>query len=162
MKVLIISDTHRRDDIFPQVLKKVGPIDLLVHAGDAEGNERLYPRLAGLPEGSFHYVAGNNDFFTQAPPDALFYIGPYRTYLTHGHKYRVSMGDEILREEAWAHSVNIVIYGHTHKPFAEYEGPMLVLNPGSLAFPRQEGRRPSYIVLEVEETGKLQYEIQYL
>ena len=162
MRVLIISDTHRRDEVFPQVLQQAGPVDMVLHAGDAEGSEYYYRDLSGVLPSEFRYVAGNNDFFTRAPQEELFYIGPHRTLLTHGHRYGVSLGDARLRDEARARGAAIVVYGHTHKPVAEYEDGILVLNPGSLAYPRQSDRRPSYLLLDVAEDGALSFAIQKL
>ena len=39
---------------------------------------------------------------------------------------------------------------------------LIVINPGSLTYPRQEGRRPSYVVLEVEKKDIKRLEIVYL
>ena len=39
MRVLIISDTHRKHENLLKVLERVEPIDLLIHLGDAEGYE---------------------------------------------------------------------------------------------------------------------------
>ena len=39
MKVLIVSDTHKHNENLEEVLKKVKPIDMLIHCGDAEGAE---------------------------------------------------------------------------------------------------------------------------
>ncbi|OUP01231.1 YfcE family phosphodiesterase, partial [Drancourtella sp. An210] len=39
---------------------------------------------------------------------------------------------------------------------------MAVMNPGSLTYPRQEGRLPSYIILEIDENGKISGEIKYI
>ena len=33
------------------------------------------------------------------------------------------------------------MYGHTHMPVIENEDGILVINPGSLTYPRQRGRR---------------------
>ena len=49
MRVLIISDTHRRDDRFLELIKRVKPIDMLIHCGDSEGSEDLYLEYAGCP-----------------------------------------------------------------------------------------------------------------
>lgn len=59
MKILIVSDTHRRDGNLTQVLDMVGQIDLLIHCGDVEGSEAFIKSIAGCP---VHMVAGNNDF----------------------------------------------------------------------------------------------------
>ena len=48
MKVLIISDTHRRDDRFLALIERIKPIDMLIHCGDTEGSEELYQLGAHL------------------------------------------------------------------------------------------------------------------
>ena len=42
MRILIVSDTHRRDGNFRRVLEKTGPIDMLIHLGDTEGSESYF------------------------------------------------------------------------------------------------------------------------
>ena len=39
---------------------------------------------------------------------------------------------------------------------------MILLNPGSLSFPRQEGRKGSYVLLETDGQDKLKFEEKYL
>ena len=41
MRVLIVSDTHRRNETYLQVLEKITPIDMVVHCGDIEVSEYL-------------------------------------------------------------------------------------------------------------------------
>ncbi|MCD7737399.1 MAG: metallophosphoesterase family protein, partial [Lachnospiraceae bacterium] len=54
-------------------------------------------------------------------------------------------------------------FGHTHRPFIDESDPELtILNPGSLSFPRQEGHRPSYILMETAQEGKPSFTIHYL
>ena len=31
-----------------------------------------------------------------------------------------------------------------------------------MSYPRQEGRRPSYLVISIEDQGEIKYEIKYL
>ena len=159
MKILIVSDTHRKDDIFAQVLKKESPVDLIIHAGDAEGSEDYFEALTDAP---FYYVAGNNDFFSDAPYDITFRVGSETVFLTHGHHYYVSTSEQRVVEEALARGASVLIYGHTHRPVLRQEEGLLIMNPGSLAYPRQIGRRPSYIVAKLSDSGKLQPEIRYL
>lgn len=158
MKILIVSDTHRRDGNLTGVLDMVGTPDMLIHCGDVEGSEDFIRSIAGCP---VHMVAGNNDFFTDLKKEEEFYIGDYKVWLTHGHNYYVSMGTEFIREEAKSRGVDIVMFGHTHRPYLE-QGKVTVLNPGSLSYPRQEGRRPSYILMELDAKGKTHYRINYI
>ena len=54
------------------------------------------------------------------------------------------------------------MYGHTHKPFYEKEEDLITLNPGSLCYPRQPGRKPSYMVMNISEDRKLEITQKYL
>lgn len=58
--------------------------------------------------------------------------------------------------------VDIVLFGHTHRPVAEKRGNLWIVNPGSLTYPRQMGRKPSYAMLTINEEHELSVEIKYL
>ena len=49
---------------------------------------------------------------------------------------------------------DIVMFGHTHKPYLDTEDGITILNPGSLSYPRQEGRRSSYMIMTIDEAGE--------
>ncbi len=159
MKVLIVSDTHRHNENFVKAVERTAPIDLVVHCGDIEGSELFISQAAGCP---VQMVAGNNDFFSELPGELTFKIGALQVWVTHGHHYYVSMGTEFIIEEARARGVDVVMYGHTHRPSIEYRAGIVVLNPGSLSYPRQDGRRPSYIVMETDRFGEWHFDIRYL
>ncbi|MBQ6966298.1 MAG: metallophosphoesterase [Lachnospiraceae bacterium] len=159
MKILVVSDTHGRIGNYMECIRKVAPIDMLIHCGDIEGQEEEIKEMAGCET---HIVSGNNDYFSALPREDEFMIGSYRAFLTHGHGYGVSMGLDRLVEEAEARGADIVLFGHTHRPVNEKIGNVRVLNPGSLSYPRQEGRDPSYIVIEFDQHGKLFSGISYL
>ena len=54
------------------------------------------------------------------------------------------------------------MFGHTHRPHLEEEEDLITLNPGSMTYPRQSGRQPSYMVMTLDEEGKASFEIKYL
>lgn len=159
MKVLIVSDTHRRNENFFAVMEKVGPVDLVVHCGDVEGAEAIITEAAGCP---VEIVQGNNDFWSAMPREKEFFIGRLKVFLTHGHNYYVSMNYEIIKQEAKAREVQIVMCGHTHKPVIDIGEKVTVINPGSLSYPRQEGRKPSYILMEIDSNDKPHFTLNYL
>ena len=64
--------------------------------------------------------------------------------------------------EALSRGVDIVLFGHTHRPVAEKRGNLWIVNPGSLTYPRQMGRKPSYAMLTINEEHELSVEIKYL
>ena len=46
MKVLIVSDTHGRDENLEIAINREAPFDMLVHCGDVEGREFYIEALA--------------------------------------------------------------------------------------------------------------------
>ena len=160
MKILIVSDTHRKNENLEIVLEQEKPIDLLIHLGDGEGCEDYIEVLAECP---LEIVAGNNDFFTELPGEKMISIGKYKVLLTHGHYYYVNTGIVRLKEEALDRGVDIVMYGHTHRPVVDLEDDgIIAINPGSLSYPRQEGHRPSYIIMEIDNEDEVNFSIAYL
>ena len=159
MRILIVSDTHGKDKGLKELLGKLQPVDMLIHCVDSEGSEDYIREIAACP---VHIVAGNNDFFSELPKEDEFCIGKYHVLLTHGHYYYISMGTEMLKEDARARGFNLVMFGHTHRPCLEEDPDITILNPGSLSYPRQEGRRPSYILMEIDKNGEAHFTLNYL
>ena len=160
MKVLIVSDTHGREQNLAEALEQTGPIDQLIHLGDVEGGAEHIRELAGDAPAAI--IAGNNDFFCDLPNERIFTLGGHRIFMTHGHGYFVHSGTLYLKREARKKGADIVMFCHTHKPYMEEDNELLVLNPGSLSLPRQEGHRPTYIVMEIADDGQISYELCYL
>lgn len=158
MKVLVVSDTHRKNDIYLNIVKLHKP-DMVIHCGDAEGAEYLLTEAADCP---VHIVLGNNDFFSSLPRELELEIGKYKVWVTHGHNYYVSMGNEYIKREAIARGVDIVCFGHTHRPVVDKDTEVIAINPGSLSYPRQENRRPSYIIMEIDKREKLHFTVAYV
>ena len=107
-------------------------------------------------------VSGNNDFFSELPREREFEIAGYKVWMTHGHNYYVSMGNERIKQEAIARGVDIVFYGHTHRPVVDIDKEVTAVNPGSLSYPRQEGRIPTYVIMEIDRFDELHFTIAEL
>lgn len=160
MRVLIVSDTHGHEENLKKVLEKIGTPDCMLHLGDSECGEDGIRRLANCP---MHLVAGNCDFFCDLPRTKIVEICGQKILLTHGHYYYVSAQLRDLKAAARSNGCSIAMFGHTHKPVIDQSEPGLtILNPGSLSFPRQEGRCPSYIIMNIEEGCEPSYELCYL
>ena len=110
-KILIVSDTHRKNEHYLDIIKNSGPFDRVIHCGDVEGSELTICEAAGCP---VEMVMGNNDFFSELPREKEFMLGKYKVWLTHGHNYYVSMDNHTIKTEARARGVDIVMYGHSH------------------------------------------------
>lgn len=63
-KILIVSDTHRKNENYFALLEQLKPLDMVIHCGDAEGSEYAISQAAECP---VQIVLGNNDFFRRCP-----------------------------------------------------------------------------------------------
>ena len=159
MKILVVSDTHRNNSNYLKVIERVGPLDMVIHCGDVEGSELVISKAAGCP---VEMVQGNNDFFSELPREKEFMLGQYKVWLTHGHNYYISMNSEVIKQEAREREVDIVMCGHTHKPVVDIGNDLTLINPGSISYPRQGNRKPSYILMEIDSAGEAHYTINYI
>ena len=159
MKVLIVSDTHGRHAGIEEAIEREYPFQKLIHLGDAEGYEEYIAELAECP---IEIVAGNNDFFSHEDKEKEIMLGNYRVLMTHGHLYGVSTGISRLASEGEARGAQVVLYGHTHRPAIDRWGNLTLMNPGSLSYPRQQGRKPSFGILEIDREEKIHFTINFL
>lgn len=134
-------------------------MDLLIHLGDAMGCEDMIADMAGCP---MEVVAGNNDFFSKLDREKEIQIGKYRVLLTHGHYYYVDAGIDDLKKSAAGRGFDIVMFGHTHRPVIDYDRDIITLNPGSVSYPRQENKKPSYIIMDIDKNGEAHFSLEYL
>lgn len=149
MKILIVSDTHRKNERLKKVIEAEAPMDMVIHLGDAEGSEVIYQNWLPLST-RLIVMRGNNDFFSTLASEKELMIGKKKCLLTHGHYYNVSLDTEFLYKEAKARGFDIAMFGHTHRPFHESRDGITLINPGSISFPRQEGRKPTYMIMETD------------
>ena len=160
-KILVVSDNHRKLDNIYQLLEENPDISYFIHLGDSEGSEdaiRIH-----LPKGcESYFVQGNNDFFAYLPKEIEMRLGKERLFLTHGHLYGVGFDLQGLADEARARNCSMALFGHTHRPFSRMVNGVLCINPGSINFPRQENRKPSYAMFYLDKKGNLRTEAKYI
>lgn len=158
MKILIVSDTHKRSENLYKVIDMEKPLDMVIHCGDIEESDDY---LRGVVHCPVCIVSGNNDFFYNYDKELLVPIEKFKGFIAHGHNYYISLGKEILANEARARGADFAFFGHTHRPYNNIVNGVYMVNPGSLSYPRQEGRVPSYAIMHVEN-GSFKCEIKYL
>lgn len=158
MKIGILSDSHGSLYSFERAMALIGDYDYLIHCGDVlptssrsiEGGyqeDALAKKLSAMP--NVYFALGNGDFVSQAlmpsvtfEKHLLLQLGDYKIFVTHGHLYsRMSMIMKALEAEA-----DLLCYGHSHIKELDYYEDLLVLNPGSIALPRDGS--PSCAILE--------------
>lgn len=158
MKVLIISDTHGYNEVMWEVIKKEEPFDMMIHCGDIESDPM---EIRSKVDGTLHMVAGNNDHYYELDRVRTFNIGKYKALLTHGHRQHIYADYTSIYYLGLENQVDYVFFGHTHVPVVRKEGPITLVNPGSLTYPRQAGRIPTYMVMTVEDGKEPEFETRH-
>jgi hypothetical protein len=74
----------------------------------------------------------------------------------------VSLDLRTIEDEARSRGMDIVMFGHTHKPVIQTIDGVTLINPGSLSYPRQQDRKCSYIMMEVDDENELHYTLKKL
>ena len=157
MNILIVSDSHGREDNLIKAINLEKPIDMLIHLGDSNGNIEYIKSLVDCP---VHIVCGNNDFFCDVESDIIIDISKFRVLLTHGHRYGVSYDLERVKNIGRQYGVDIIMYGHTHIPHIDISGDIWAINPGSISLPRQSDDKPTYIIMEIDNLGKANFTLK--
>lgn len=154
----MVSDTHGYNEKLWDIIEKEEPFDMMVHCGDLECDPSY---IRNKVDCTLHMVAGNNDYNPDMDRVRTFNIGKYKAVLTHGHRQHIYSSLDGLYYLGMENQADIVFFGHIHIPVVRQEGPVMLVNPGSLTYPRQSGRQPSYAVMTVEEGKWPQVEIKY-
>ncbi len=158
MKAVIVSDSHGRFGGIQDIIEREAPFDVFLHAGDIQGGSGRIEDWAGCP---VYVVKGNCDWSGDFPEDVMVPFGSHRILLTHGHRYGVKLGVEKLARAAKDLGADVAVHGHSHIPNVDERYGVRVLCPGSVSEPRQENRRPTYIVLESTPGKGLTWEVKY-
>ena len=128
----IISDTHGY--LPPAVLKHLGPVDGILHAGDI-GDPRVIHELEIIAP--VYAISGNIDsgaVLRDFPPTRVIELGGYTFFLIHDIVTEKFVRYELFRKRIKPH---IIVHGHTHLPDLKQHGEILFINPGSVSKPKQ-------------------------
>ena len=97
-------------------------------------------------------------FLRRLPPTIRTEIDGREVFIAHGsprNPINEYIHEEDISKEFLDYSFErppeVVILGHTHKPYVKTVGDTLVLNPGSVGQPRDRDPRASLAILETEE-----------
>lgn len=159
MKILVVSDTHGYNANLVRAIEKEKPFDLLIHCGDLA---MTIEELSDFVDCPVYACAGNNDFFYNLKQEELFHIYDHTALLVHGHRQGVSYGIDNLIYKAEERDADIVFFGHTHVPFIDEIDGVMVINPGSLTYPRQERHMETYVVMNVMPDGEIEADIKFI
>jgi len=147
MIIGVVSDTHGDYAAIERAAAAVGLADLWLHAGDCSEDGRILGKITGMPVIS---VKGNCDGSADAKVDEFFEAGGKAFWLTHGHRHHVKLGTSELKWWGRQYQVDVIIYGHSHIPEITNDEDLLVVNPGSAAYP-QKSEHPTCAVITIND-----------
>ena len=112
-----------------------------------------------------HTDQAAKDFMRGLPFDLRFDVGAMAVHLVHGSPRKVN---EYLFEDkpaslyerlAAAEEADVLVFGHTHKPWVREHGGVLFVNCGSVGKPKDGDRRGAFAVLDTSG-GRLEVTIE--
>lgn len=152
MKIAIISDTHIRkntEKIDSLISIHLKDIDSIIHVGDYV-DKKVVDKLKEHKD--FIGVYGNVDskeIKEELNEEELIEVNGYKIGIFHGHGNNRSTIDRV-HERFRNQKIDIIVFGHSHKPIIKTENKVLFLNPGSPTDKRRE-KWFSFIILELKE-----------
>jgi putative phosphoesterase len=149
LKLLIFSDTHGQSGSAVKIAKTIKNLDHIIHLGDVVADARRISDKLGVEVIS---VNGNCDLDFSEGNYKVLEAECGNILLLHGHKESVKSGLSKLLYRTLELNCKGVFFGHTHvAEIVEADG-ILLVNPGSMTYPRP-GDYPSYAVAETNEKG---------
>jgi putative phosphoesterase len=159
-KVGVVSDTHvpaRAREIPPKVFDLFSGADYVVHAGDMVSPSVAQELEAIAPLTAVHGNMDPQDVTAKYPKVNVLEAGGFRIGVTHDSLSPWRMGK--MRELARANDFDVLVFGHTHRPYLKEEDGRIYLNPGSPTQPLLA--EPSVAVITIND-GQLTAEIVQL
>ena len=146
MRIAVISDTHNYLD--PHIPSLFSGVDHILHAGDI-GKPSILLALEQIAPVTA--VGGNTDDpgFRYRETELVRLDG--RTFLLRHIIDPRAPGTSLQARLASEHP-DVVVFGHSHKPFCQTIGGVLFFNPGYAGKQRFQAKR-SVAILHCESTG---------
>jgi putative phosphoesterase len=158
MRIVVLSDTHAKDltDLPERILEDLKRADLIIHAGDYT-SKSLLDQMMEL--GNFKGVHGNmdtNEIKVKLPDEDIFEFAGFRIGVTHPSEGGSPFGLIERVKSKLGDDLDLIIYGHSHKPGNKIKGNTIFFNPGSAtgAFP---ARSKTYGIIRIGD--KIEAEI---
>lgn len=145
MKIGVISDTHGFLD--PQVEKLFASVEYIFHAGDI-GHDPLIGELESIAPVTA--VRGNNDKNTRFHLTETIGLAQKRFLIQHIVNPRTM--PETVKKHFAGEQPDVVVFGHSHRAFAETVNGIFYFNPGYAGRPRF-GTQRSVAILHCDENG---------
>ncbi len=153
MKIVIFSDTHGDIQIVRDLFQKEKNADAFVFLGD--GLAELNQVQHEMSVQNLFAVRGNCDRNLRIPSEQLHAFANHLVFFTHGDGYEVKWTLQGLKKAARQRGAEVVLFGHTHVPYYEFDEGLYLFNPGSISLSR--AGKESYGILTLEEDKHPQF-----
>lgn len=150
MLIAVIGDTHLRkhtDKIDSFINKEIASADMVIHTGDYTSVEVIDKIKASK---RFVGVFGNNDkgkLRSLLKEKEILSLEGFKIGICHGDGPKKLTIDNTI-DTFKDHKLDLIIYGHSHKPSILTKGKTIYINPGSLTSKRKEPYH-SYILINL-------------
>ena len=139
-RIGVMSDSHGSETNVISAAWEMKSCDTIIHLGDHAADADA---LNGATNARVRALAGNCDWFSDAPAEVEFDAEGVHVFATHGHREGVKNGMLHLSLKAQSLGASLVLFGHTHLPSETRDSGIVFLNPGAL----RDGR---YAIVEID------------
>jgi putative phosphoesterase len=152
MRIGVLSDTHLHRvsrDLREILDHHLSQVDVLFHVGDYTSPVVM----EFLSSKNFHGVHGNMDplgIRAVLPEKKIVELGGFRFGLIHGWGSSAGLEEKVLGQFT---DVDVIVYGHSHKPVNDMVQGILLFNPGTASGYSSSGVH-SIGILECGDTVK--------
>ncbi len=124
-KILVLSDTHGNLTSIESLKTIMKESDYIFHLGDYQRDILAFREFSE----KIYSVKGNCD---GGGEDLVLEVEGAKLLLTHGDKYAVKQGLDLLVDKAKELGVDAVFFGHTHDSIIELHDNIYFVNPGAM------------------------------
>jgi putative phosphoesterase len=158
-KVVVVSDTHmpgRARKLPPVLVADLEKADLILHAGDFATAETLEMLRGFAPVQGVYGNVDEPELRRLLPRRLKLELFGRSVGLVHGDSPSLPTVARAMAEFA-DEDLDLIIFGHSHRPLLRREGDLLLFNPGSPTDRRAEPRF-SYGRIAPGDDGRLRAE----
>lgn len=148
MKIIVFADSHTDIETMNIVINSEYP-DMVIHLGDhVKDGEELQKQFQEI---LIELVKGNTDKTYNYPVEKMLTANDKAIFITHGDQYGVEEGLDDIIYEGINEGADIILFGHTHKPYLENQDGVWIMNPGRIGRKSSKHINATYGIIEVND-----------
>jgi putative phosphoesterase len=148
MKIVVFSDSHNDTETMFKVVEKINP-DMVIHLGDHLPDAfELQKTFEEIP---MEFVKGNTDSTYDYKTEKVISANETKIFISHGDSYNVGEGLERIIQKGRDTLSKLVLFGHTHKPYLNNTGEIIIMNPGRIGRKSSKQINATFGIVELIE-----------